>query len=60
MLSQALVEGEVDPGGYVSGFIYFEPVDIIDETDVTFVLDLVSADDGTALGTVEVPFIVHK
>jgi hypothetical protein len=60
MLSEALVEGKLDPGGFVSGFIYFEPVDLFAETDVTFHLELVTADGATVLGTAAIPFVIDK
>ncbi|MGA6927476.1 MAG: hypothetical protein WBY88_17440 [Desulfosarcina sp.] len=60
MLNEALVEGDIDPGGYVSGFIYFEPVDVIDESTVTFRFDVVDADSRTGLGVVAIPFLIER
>jgi hypothetical protein len=60
MPSEALVEGEIDPGGVVAGFIYFEPDDTVAETGVTFSLDLVRADDAAALGSVAIPFVIDN
>lgn len=55
MQRKALPEGVLAPGGRVTGFIYFERVQIVGR--IVFVSRLVAVGGGRALGTVEVPFV---
>lgn len=57
MLAWAMPEGVVQPGGSVSGYLYFERVDI-DENDVLFRAHLDSAESGLEVVTVSIPFLV--
>jgi hypothetical protein len=58
MLQQALPDGVINPGGKVSGFIYFEPV-TSGIPRVNFVMDLADAREGDILGTINIPFLVR-
>jgi hypothetical protein len=61
MLSHALPEGVIEPGGSVSGFLYFERVDP-HVPRVTFRANLVSVGDsahgGAMFGEISIPFTV--
>lgn len=59
MLDVGLPEGVVEPGGMVSGFLYFEHVDPGDDR-VLFTADLVDARTGKRLGTASIPFLVKS
>ncbi len=56
MRAQAIPEGVLNPGGRLSGFLYFQKVDK-KAGPVSLSFDLVNADNGTALGKVELPFV---
>jgi len=56
MLESALLEGEMEPKGEVSGYVYFERLD--DETAVTFNMDLIDTRTGDSVGTVTIPMHV--
>jgi hypothetical protein len=56
VLRHALPEGIVDPGGRVSGFLYFP--DQPEGEAVTFVASLVDATTSQVFGTIEIPFRV--
>ncbi len=56
VLRNALPEGVLDPGGNVSGFLYF--ADQPKGTALTFLAALVDADSGQTFGTVAIPFTV--
>lgn len=66
LVTAALPEGVLEPGGYVEGLVYFERVpDDLDslfsstpQPHIELVLDLVDASDHTALGRLRIPFIV--
>ena len=56
MVATALPEGVIEPGGSVSGFLFFE--DVPEEVErVTFRMDLVNADTGESFGGLRIPFI---
>lgn len=57
MLNKALPEGVIQPGGSISGFLYFEKVDP-NEPMVKFRADLVNARTNQAFGQVSIPFEV--
>jgi hypothetical protein len=59
MLSDALLEGAVQNGGKVTGFLYFQPV-TSSEPRVSFEMDLVDANNGQTFGHVSIPFDVKK
>jgi len=57
MIQKALPEGVLDPGGRITGYLYFQNVDR-DAGMVEFTQDLVDAEDGKSFGTVRIPFEV--
>lgn len=59
MVQKALPEGVVEPGGRVTGFLYFQPPSG-EASEITFRHDLVDARDGGELGTVELPFVLRR
>lgn len=59
MLQVALLEGVLDPGGVVSGFLYFEKVDQ-DLERVTLTTELVHAESGEVVAEVAMPFVVER
>jgi len=59
MLEQAIPEGVLEPGGSISGFLYFEPVDP-EEQQVTFRTNLVDAARGHAFGEIQFPLLVQS
>lgn len=60
MIERALPEGVIDPGGKVSGFVYFEHF-VADGVDrVRFVYDVHNARSGEQSATVTIPFIVRE
>ncbi len=55
MIQQSLPEGVISPGGQISGFIYFQ--DVPDDMDrVTFRAQVVNAETGERMGTIDIPF----
>jgi hypothetical protein len=59
MLQQALPEGRVNAGGHVEGFVYFQRVDA-DVPRVRFRMDILNAERGREIGTIEIPFTVSS
>lgn len=57
MIQKALPEGVLEPGGSISGFLYFENVGS-DVKRVDFTADLVNAATGRHFGAVRIPFSV--
>ena len=57
--AQAIPEGVLEPGGKVSGFLFFEHVPSHDR-EVRLHADLLDARTGRQLGTVTTPLIVAK
>lgn len=55
MIQRALPEGVLEPGGRISGFVYFERV--FDVVRIAFVARLIAV-GGQDLGTIQIPFIV--
>ncbi len=56
MIQRALPEGVVEPGGKISGFLYFEEV-ARSTREVTFTAVLVDAASDATFGTVRIPFL---
>ena len=56
MVQKALPEGVVEPGGRVSGFLYFEEVRDVERA--SFAAQLVDAGTGQRFGTIRIPFVV--
>lgn len=59
MIRKALPEGVLDPGGRVSGFVYFEHVGEIDADRLRFVYTPREAGDDQAIARLTVPFRVE-
>src|SRR5262249_44614550 len=59
MISQALLEGAVQEGGRITGFVYFQGVGDR-ESSVTFAMNLADATNGQSFGQVSIPFQVKK
>jgi hypothetical protein len=59
MLRRALPEGTLEPGGTVTGFIYFQGVSER-EGSVTLQARLVDARTGEQFGTLSIPFGVRS
>ncbi|HEY8380383.1 MAG TPA: hypothetical protein VIK91_28060 [Nannocystis sp.] len=57
MIQKSLPEGVLQPGGRITGFVFFEEVE--DVSRVTFVARLIDAAAEVSLGTLEIPFIVE-
>ncbi len=63
MLDRALPEGVLEPGGKVTGFVYFERVDrtVARRTQrLQLTMKVVDADSGRELGIVDIPFAVQR
>jgi hypothetical protein len=58
MLQEALPDGAIEPGGMVSGFLYFEPVGP-DTPKVSFRMDIADARQGEIFGNIHIPFLVR-
>ncbi len=58
MVDKALPAGVLEPGGTVSGFVYFQHVDP-KAARVRLVIDLPRASTHEDFGKVEIPFVVH-
>jgi hypothetical protein len=56
MVQRALPEGVLEPGGKVSGFVYFEHVDE-DIPRFDFKFEIVDADSNRPVGTASIPFV---
>lgn len=59
MLERALPEGVIEPGGSVSGVVFFQPVDHERTDRVRFRFDLVAGADADVFGEVSIPFEVE-
>jgi len=59
MLERAIPEGVLEPGGSISGFLYFEPV-AAEVQRVTFRANLVDAAQGHAFGEIQFPLLVRS
>ncbi|MCP3105301.1 hypothetical protein LZ198_41180 [Myxococcus sp. K15C18031901] len=59
MLQRALPEGTLPDGGTVQGFVYFQGI-AHREPGVRLQAQLVDANSGETLGTLDIPFQVHK
>jgi hypothetical protein len=59
MLTRALPEGVLEPGGTLDGFLYFQGV-IRRENAVSLQVQLVDAKTNENIGTLDIPFQVHK
>jgi hypothetical protein len=57
MLAKGIPDGVLEPGGQISGFLYFEKLPGSLER-ITFEADLVNARTGANFGTVRIPFVV--
>jgi hypothetical protein len=57
MLQKALPEGVLDPGGRITGFVYFE--ELRDGVRIDFTIRLFDAVTGESFGTLELPFVVE-
>lgn len=55
MVSRALPEGVLEPGGRLDGLVYFEGVSAL-SSEMTLVAELVNARTGGLMGTLHVPF----
>lgn len=54
MATKALPEGVLQPGGSISGYLYFQGGDVAGER-ATFRMDVVDAGTGRLMGTARVP-----
>ncbi len=59
MLERALPEGVLQPGGRVSGFLYFEKVPA-DSGRAQFRAEIVDARNGNQIATITIPFVVEE
>jgi len=59
MIRMALPEGVIEPGGRITGFLYFEDVEDLNIPSVDFTANLVDARTGESFGKVEIPFKVQ-
>jgi len=59
MLVRALPEGTVESGGSAAGFVYFEPVEDVQEGEVIFRFELVDARSERAFDAARIPFEVE-
>ena len=55
MVQKALPEGVLEAGGRVTGFLYFEDIDVGKDDTATFVTDLVNASNGETVGAIRIP-----
>jgi hypothetical protein len=51
---EALPEGVLDPGGSVTGFLYFEDIDPGDDKTATFTTDPAEASTGRIVGAIRI------
>jgi hypothetical protein len=58
MVQKALPEGVLEAGGRVTGFLYFEDIDVGKDDTATFVTDLVNASTGETVGAIRIPLEV--
>lgn len=59
MISMAMPEGVLEPGGSITGFLYFEDVEDTDIQQVDFTVALVDANTEESIGTARIPFVVQ-
>lgn len=59
MLEQAMPEGVVQPGGQITGYVYFQGYGAAEQT-LLFEMDLVDAGTGETFATVDIPFEVIR
>jgi len=59
IITMALPEGVVDPGGKITGFLYFEEVEEEDLRRVNFTFDLVDAETERTFAEVRIPFVAE-
>lgn len=59
MIRMALPEGVLEPGGSITGFLYFEDIENLDIPSVDFTLALVDAQTEETIGTARIPFTVQ-
>jgi hypothetical protein len=57
MVQKALPEGVLEPGGKVSGFLYFPELE--SSGAITFAMDLQNARTRASFGKVTIPFVVR-
>jgi hypothetical protein len=55
MVQKALPEGVLEAGGKVTGFLYFEDIDVGADEMATFTTDLVNASTGQTVGAIRIP-----
>jgi hypothetical protein len=55
MVQKALPEGVLEAGGKVTGFLYFEDIDVGADDTATFTTDLVNASTGQTVGAIRIP-----
>lgn len=55
MVQKALPEGVLEAGGKVTGFLYFEDIDVGPDDMATFTTDLVNASTGRTVGAIRIP-----
>lgn len=60
MIQKALPETTVEPGGRVTGFVYFPRVRKKDDPAVTFTATIVDARTSSVLGTASIPFVYSE
>ncbi len=60
MVAKALPEGVLQPGGSVTGFVYFEKVEPSSTSKVNFQIDLVNPQDGNNFATIDIPYNVIR
>lgn len=60
MLRKALPEGVIEPGGRVSGFVYFEHIKPNETDRVAFTYDVEHAEDGMKVSRLSIPLMVRE
>jgi len=63
MLARALPEGTLEPGGKITGFVYFRHIDkrtAKRANSLNLVFELVDADDQREFGYVDIPFVIVR
>ena len=58
MVQRALPEGVLEPGGHLSGFVYFQPLDR-DAQTVTLAVRVTDARNNAPMGNVRIPFVAR-
>lgn len=54
-MQKALPEGVLEAGGKVTGFLYFEEIDVGPDETATFTTVLVNASNGETVGAIRIP-----